>query len=602
MVAVDSGDDRRARAHWGHSGQAGRLGPPCAPRSPTGLPTVPYTASIFALAFADRFVVAAIDGSAAVGQYQVAFAFGFLGVVLVQSLQLAWVPMTFGASEVRAVGDARRSLGHGRPAGGLHAPGSSRWRPSRRSRCWFPATTTRTCWRRLRRSRRSRPWAGALFMARTQVLLWKRRTRPLGVDHAGSGGPEPRARGRTAAAARAPGRGGRHGGRRGRPDGADRARRGDASPVVPWRVRSERLSYGFAAACAGIALVATRHGLGHGLAGRAHAGGRSRVPEDARGGTASHPAAGPGARSAGPPRASVRGSLEAWDWDRPGRGAGPAVVEGRPAEHLLELRRVGLVVGDEPRASLGAQRVARGHRSRAVVASLRGDRPQGPVPVKPAERVPDRSRKRPGCLANCSNRRPALVEEADEPVSRGQLRAHHVAGVEVGRHVIRDPDERPHRGQHGLRIRCELGGGHSQYLRGLEHVEVAPEDSPVLAEGHVPVQPVRVLACLGQRLGSEKLVERGLGIAAFRPHVSRHRVMRESSLDRVAEDRDQPDVRKLAGDALGDLPLGVAPGNALHRGRPTCRPESPCRSPRPVAPRAGCGARTGSIRARNPRH
>ncbi len=191
-----------------------------------GLPTVPYTASIFALAFADRFVVAAIDGSAAVGQYQVAFAFGFLGVVLVQSLQLAWVPMTFGASEVgrwEMLADLSGTVARlaafisgflalaAQPALSVLVPGD--YDTDLLAEVAAIAALATVGW--------------SLFMARTQVLLWKRRHPTARVDHAGGGGPEPRARGRPATDARAPGRGGRHGGRRGRPDGTDRARRGE---------------------------------------------------------------------------------------------------------------------------------------------------------------------------------------------------------------------------------------------------------------------------------------------------------------------------------------------------------------------------------------
>jgi O-antigen/teichoic acid export membrane protein len=142
------------------------------------LPTVPYTASIFALAFADRFVVGAIDGTAAVGQYQVAFAFGFIGVVLVQSLQLAWVPMTFGAAEDSrwtTLADLARTVTRlaafcaaflaltAQPVLSVLVPGD--YDTDLLAEVAAIASLATVGW--------------ALFMSRTQVLLWTKTTRPL---------------------------------------------------------------------------------------------------------------------------------------------------------------------------------------------------------------------------------------------------------------------------------------------------------------------------------------------------------------------------------------------------------------------------------------
>ena len=228
-----------------------------------GLPTVPYTASIFALAFADRFVIAAIDGSAAVGQYQVAFAFGFLGVVLVQSLQLAWVPMTFGASEVgrwdmlaNLSGTVARLAAFlsgflalaAQPALSVLVPGD--YDTDLLAEVAAIAALATVGW--------------SLFMARTQVLLWKRRTRPLAWITPGAVVlnlalvaallPTLGLQGAAAATVVAV--------------VAQTALIGRAAgsiAVVPWRTRSELLSYGFAAACAGLALLLPETAWGTGL-------------------------------------------------------------------------------------------------------------------------------------------------------------------------------------------------------------------------------------------------------------------------------------------------------------------------------------------------
>lgn len=64
-----------------------------------GLPTVPHTLSVFVLALGDRLVIQVVSGLGAVGQYQLAYAVGGLGMNFLSSLQNAWVPITFGAEE-----------------------------------------------------------------------------------------------------------------------------------------------------------------------------------------------------------------------------------------------------------------------------------------------------------------------------------------------------------------------------------------------------------------------------------------------------------------------------------------------------------------------
>jgi O-antigen/teichoic acid export membrane protein len=143
-----------------------------------GLPTVPFTVSIFALGFADRFLIAAMDGAGAVGKYQVAFAFGFLGVVLVQSLQMAWVPITFAATDSerwRTLAQISATVARlaafcagvlaltAAPVLSVVVPGS--YDSDLLAEVAAVAALATVGW--------------AIFMARTQVLLWEKRTRPL---------------------------------------------------------------------------------------------------------------------------------------------------------------------------------------------------------------------------------------------------------------------------------------------------------------------------------------------------------------------------------------------------------------------------------------
>lgn len=63
------------------------------------LPIVPSTLAIFVLGLGDRVVIQLIDGSSAVGKYQIGYAFGSIGIAFITSLQNAWLPITFGAGE-----------------------------------------------------------------------------------------------------------------------------------------------------------------------------------------------------------------------------------------------------------------------------------------------------------------------------------------------------------------------------------------------------------------------------------------------------------------------------------------------------------------------
>jgi len=66
-----------------------------------GAPTIPHAMAIFVLALGDRLVIQSIDGTVAVGRYQVAYALGALPIALLAALQTAWIPITFGAAADR---------------------------------------------------------------------------------------------------------------------------------------------------------------------------------------------------------------------------------------------------------------------------------------------------------------------------------------------------------------------------------------------------------------------------------------------------------------------------------------------------------------------
>lgn len=64
-----------------------------------GLPIVPHGLAVYAVAAADRIVIAAILGLAATGRYQVAYAVGGAGVSLITALNQAWLPVVLGTPE-----------------------------------------------------------------------------------------------------------------------------------------------------------------------------------------------------------------------------------------------------------------------------------------------------------------------------------------------------------------------------------------------------------------------------------------------------------------------------------------------------------------------
>jgi O-antigen/teichoic acid export membrane protein len=63
-----------------------------------GAPTVPHLLGVFIIALGDRVVIQMMEGSAAVGRYQIAYALGALPQTLLMGLQNAWLPITFGSN------------------------------------------------------------------------------------------------------------------------------------------------------------------------------------------------------------------------------------------------------------------------------------------------------------------------------------------------------------------------------------------------------------------------------------------------------------------------------------------------------------------------
>ena len=64
-----------------------------------GLPVLPHNLAVYAMASADRLLVAAVLGLGAAGRYQVAYAVGGLGVTLITAINQAWLPLFLGAEE-----------------------------------------------------------------------------------------------------------------------------------------------------------------------------------------------------------------------------------------------------------------------------------------------------------------------------------------------------------------------------------------------------------------------------------------------------------------------------------------------------------------------
>jgi O-antigen/teichoic acid export membrane protein len=66
-----------------------------------GAPTVVHSLALYALAAGDRGVIERLEGLAAVGRYQVAYALGALVLSLLYAINFAWSPIVYGAPEER---------------------------------------------------------------------------------------------------------------------------------------------------------------------------------------------------------------------------------------------------------------------------------------------------------------------------------------------------------------------------------------------------------------------------------------------------------------------------------------------------------------------
>ena len=143
-----------------------------------GAPTIPHAMAIFVLALGDRLVIQSIDGTVAVGRYQVAYALGALPIALLAALQTAWVPITFGAAEDRRWDDLASSaavisrLGAVLVAAlvvlspvGLAALAPASFDPGKlEAVCALVALG-------------ALPWC--IYLPMSQVLFWERQTKPL---------------------------------------------------------------------------------------------------------------------------------------------------------------------------------------------------------------------------------------------------------------------------------------------------------------------------------------------------------------------------------------------------------------------------------------
>jgi len=143
-----------------------------------GAPTVPHTLAVFVIALGDRFVIEAIDGSSAVGRYQIAYALGGLAQTLLMGVQNAWLPATFSSEESSRWSSLASSTTDVTRlacllAGGLTltAPlGLLILAPASYGRDGLIAVTGLI-------AAAAVPWS--MYLPRLQILLWEKRTRPL---------------------------------------------------------------------------------------------------------------------------------------------------------------------------------------------------------------------------------------------------------------------------------------------------------------------------------------------------------------------------------------------------------------------------------------
>ena len=143
-----------------------------------GLPMVPHGLAVFVLALGDRVLIQILDGSSAVGRYQVAYAFGALTLAFLAAVQNAWLPVTFSVglherwsalSETTVLVARLAAYAAGTVALvsplGLAILAPSAYEP----RDLVPVAGIVAA--------AALPWA--IYLPMVQVLLWHKRTRPL---------------------------------------------------------------------------------------------------------------------------------------------------------------------------------------------------------------------------------------------------------------------------------------------------------------------------------------------------------------------------------------------------------------------------------------
>jgi O-antigen/teichoic acid export membrane protein len=165
---------------------SGALGAGIAPR-PTlrraldySLPTIPNTISIFVLAFGDRVIIQIIDGSSAVGKYQIGYAFGSVAIALITSLTNAWLPLIFGSADEHRW----RTLAHtGATVTRLsaYAAGILALVAATVLRFLVPASYDPALLADVSAIVALTTLPVAAFAAHSQVLLWTKHTKPLAV-------------------------------------------------------------------------------------------------------------------------------------------------------------------------------------------------------------------------------------------------------------------------------------------------------------------------------------------------------------------------------------------------------------------------------------
>jgi O-antigen/teichoic acid export membrane protein len=165
---------------------SGAIGTGLAPR-PTlrralhySVPTIPNTISIFVLAFGDRVIIQLVDGSSAVGKYQIGYAFGSVAIALITSLTNAWLPLIFGAADehrwstlAQTAATVTRLSAYGAGVLALVAATVLRFLvPSSYDPSLLADVSAIVALTTL---------PVAAFAAHSQVLLWTKHTRPLAV-------------------------------------------------------------------------------------------------------------------------------------------------------------------------------------------------------------------------------------------------------------------------------------------------------------------------------------------------------------------------------------------------------------------------------------